>query len=70
MSAGAAGIPGRFAGQFAGEALAHGAELIAQIDPTNISLSAIEDGACDSNTAAVGAFREAVSGINLVRSAT
>jgi hypothetical protein len=37
-----------FPGQFAGEALAHGAELIVQIDPTNISLAAIADGAYDS----------------------
>jgi hypothetical protein len=37
-----------FPGRFAGEALAHGAELIVQINPTNISLAAIADGAYDS----------------------
>jgi mannan endo-1,4-beta-mannosidase len=37
------GFPGRFAGQ----ALAHGAELIVQIEPTNISLAAIAAGAYD-----------------------
>jgi mannan endo-1,4-beta-mannosidase len=36
-----------FPGKFAGEALAHGAELIVQIEPTDISLAAIADGAYD-----------------------
>jgi hypothetical protein len=34
-----------FPGQFAREALANGAELIVQIEPTDISLAAIADGA-------------------------
>jgi hypothetical protein len=36
-----------FPGEFAGEALAHGAELIVQINPTDVSLAAIADGAYD-----------------------
>jgi hypothetical protein len=36
-----------FPGRFAAEALAHGAELIVQLQPTDISLAAIADGAYD-----------------------
>ena len=36
-----------FPGRFAGEALAHGAELIVQIDPADVSLAAIAAGAYD-----------------------
>jgi len=36
-----------FPGRFAGEALAHGAELIVQIEPTDISLASIASGAYD-----------------------
>ena len=43
-----------FPGRFAEEVLAHGAEPIVQIDPTNTSLAAIADGVCDSYLRAYG----------------